>query len=365
MQAQSSFIRGVLAGASLLLAGPALAQTTEVIATGLNNPRGIAIAPNGDLYIAEAGSGGDEFCHLGPTGPRCFGTTGAIIRIDPRRGTVEDVVTGLPSVAGEDGSGAGGPHDVSFQGQGNLFVTIGWGGEPDLREELEDYHGTMAVLGRVTADGTYSIITDIGSFENDENPDNDLPDSNPYGVLALAGKTIVADAGANALFEIRANGHIRTLAVFEEQAGRDAVPTALALGPDGAYYVVQLTGAPFAPGVANIFRVPAEGGEPEVVASGFTNLIDLAFAPDGSLYVLQIAEPIPNFPGGSLIRVAPDGTRTTVNVDLFAPGGLAVAKDGTIYVTNFSILPGGGQVIAIRPRSAEISGRRTSAEARG
>lgn len=75
----------------------------------------------------------------------------------------------------------------------------------------------MAVLGRVTADGTYSIVADIGSFENDENPDDDLTDSNPYGVLALPGKTIVADAGANALFEVRANGHIRTLAVFEEQ----------------------------------------------------------------------------------------------------------------------------------------------------
>lgn len=354
MHVTSSFICGALASASLLLAGPALAQTTEVIATGLNNPRGIAIAPNGDLYVAEAGTGGDEFCHVGPTGPRCFGTTGAIVRIDPRRGTVEDVVTGLPSVAGEDGSGAGGPHDVSFQGRGNLFVTIGWGGEPDLREELEDYHGTMAVLGRVTADGTYKIVADIGSFESDDNPDNDLPDSNPYGVLALPGKTIVADAGANALFEIGANGAIRTLAAFEEQPfpggpPRDAVPTTVVRGGDGAYYVSQLTGGPFSVGAANIFRVPAEGGTPEVVATGFTNVIDIAFAPDGSLYVLQIAAPIPNFPGGSLIKVALDGTRTTVDVDLFAPGGVAVAKDGTIYVTNFSILPGGGQVIAIRP----------------
>jgi hypothetical protein len=75
----------------------------------------------------------------------------------------------------------------------------------------------MAVPGRATADGTHSIVADIGSFENTENPDNDLPDSNPYGVLALAGKTLVANAGANALFEIRANGDIRTLAVFEEQ----------------------------------------------------------------------------------------------------------------------------------------------------
>jgi hypothetical protein len=354
MQTRSSLIVGVVAGASLLIPGSAHAQTTEVIATGLNNPRGIAIAPNGDLYVAEAGSGGDEFCHVGPTGPRCFGTTGAIVRIDPRRGTIEDVVTGLPSVAGADGSGAGGPHDVSFQGQGNLFVTIGWGGEPDLREELEDYSGTMAVLGRVTADGTYTIVSDIASFENDENPDEDLPDSNPYGVLALPGKTIVADAGANALFEVRANGAIRTLAVFDEQPfpggpPRDAVPTTVVRGGDGAYYVSQLTGGPFSIGAANVFRVPAEGGDPEVVLSGFTNVIDIAFAPDGSLYVLQIAEPLFNFGAAKLIRVSPDGTRTTLAVSLFAPGGLAIAKDGTIYVTNFSIAPGGGQVIAIRP----------------
>ena len=349
MQRISSFIGAVLGSTFVLVAGPALAQTTDVIARDLTNPRGIAIAPNGDLYVAEAGRGGTEFCHTGPTGPRCFGTTGAIVRIDLRRGTTEDVVTGLPSLAGTTGASAAGPHDVSFQGQGNLLVTIGFGGEPDLREELEEYSGTMAVLSRVTADGAYTILSDIGTFENDENPDEDLPDSNPYGVLALAGKTIVADAGANALFEVRANGAIRTLAVFEEQADRDPVPTTVVLGPDGAYYVSQLTGGPFAVGVANVFRVPAEGGDPQVVATGFTNVIDIAFGPDGSLYVLQIAEPLFNFGAAKLIRLSPNGTRTTLAVTgLFAPGGLAIAKDGTIYVTNFSTSPTGGQVLAIR-----------------
>ena len=50
-----------------------------------------------------------------------------------------------------------------------------------------------------------------------------------------------------------------------------------------------------------------------------------------------------------MIRVSPDGTRTTLTVPgLVGPGGLAIAKDGTIYVTNFSISPGGGQILAIR-----------------
>lgn len=57
----------------------------------------------------------------------------------------------------------------------------------------------------------------------------------------------------------------------------------------GDYYVGQLTGFPFTVGAANVYRVPKEGGTPEVVASGFTHIVDLAFGPDGSLYVLEIA----------------------------------------------------------------------------
>jgi sugar lactone lactonase YvrE len=194
----------------------------------------------------------------------------------------------------------------------------------------------MARLARLLPNGSVRVLADIGTFEDEENPDADLPDSNPYGVLALPGRQVVADAGANALFEIRANGRIRTLAVFPEfqyqGAGpfRDAVPTGLAVGPDGDYYVGQLTGGPFATGIASVFRVPAEGGDPEVFASGFTNIVDIAFGPDGSLYVVQSANPIPLFGDGKIVRVAPDGTRTELNVPLFAPGGIAIGKDGTI-----------------------------------
>jgi hypothetical protein len=48
-----------------------------------------------------------------------------------------------------------------------------------------------------------------------------------------------------------------------------AVPTSVVKGPDGAYYVGQLTGFPFPVGGANVFRV-VPGHDPEVFAGGFT-----------------------------------------------------------------------------------------------
>ena len=107
------------------------------------------------------------------------------------------------------------------------------------------------------------------------------------------------------------------------------MPTGLALAPDGPYYVGQLTGAPFADGVANVYRAPPEGGVPEVVASRFTNIIDVRVRPDGSLYVLQIAIPPPNIADGELFRITPDETRTDRRA-VHRPRRLGIAKEGTI-----------------------------------
>ena len=182
---------------------------------------------------------------------------------------------------------------------------------------------------------------------------------------------MLTDDGENALLEIRANGAIAPLATFPDrtvdappvlglppgtQLPMDTVPTSVAVAPDGSYYVGQLTGFPFPVGGANIYRVPAKGGTPQVVASGFTHIIDLTFGPDGSLYVVEIAKNglLAAFVGndwtGALIRIAPDGTRTElVPGVLTAPGGVAVGKDGALYVTNNSVFSGTGEVIRIRP----------------
>jgi hypothetical protein len=347
------------------------AASWEVIATGLDNPRGLNFGPDGGLYVAEAGSGGDGACAPGPEGLRCYGATGAITRIDLRTGTVERVTTGLPSLA-TDGAFATGPHDVSFQGRGNGFFTIGFGGDPRGRVGQFGAAGAaFAQLARTTPNGAWRLNLDLGDAEADANPAGDEIDSNPYGVLALPGRQVIADAGANALIEVHASGGVSALATFPNrlvaappflglppgtQIPMDAVPTSVVQGPDGAFYVGQLTGFPFPVGQANVYRVPAGGGPPEVYASGFTAIIDLAFGRDGSLYVLEIAAHgllaafNANDWTGALLRVSPTGTRTEIAAGaLYAPGGVVIDRTGALYVTNKSILSDVGEVLKIRP----------------
>jgi hypothetical protein len=94
-------------------------------------------------------------------------------------------------------------------------------------------------------------------------------------------------------------------------------------------------------------------GDRTIAYSGFTNIIDLTFGADGSLYVLQISRdglasptgPVP----GALIRIDPvTSMRTTIVSDgLNFPGGVVTGPDGAIYVTNFGTSAGGGQVLRI------------------
>lgn len=112
-------------------------------------------------------------------------------------------------------------------------------------------------------------------------------------------------------------------------------------GPDGAYYVGELTGDPFTPGQANIYRV-VPGQKPTIFASGFSFIIDLLFDSRGNLYVLEFATG-PDLSGpGDLWKLDPNGTRTLVATGFAAPGNVAIGPDKRFYVSNCSIFPGTG-----------------------
>ena len=354
-------IISVLLGVVALIVGVGAQAAPLPVMTGLDNPRGLAFGPEGGLYVAEAGRGGGGPCVPLPDGPgtRCYGATGAISRL--WRGTQERVADGLPSLAAQpQGGTATGPQHISFQGRGGLFVTIGCScnrNDPTTGAVLDGLG--FGWLLQVSASGNTKRVADVAGYEAATNPDRAQIDSNPFGLLALPGQRVVADAGGNSLIDIAANGSITTLATFPKLAGpfglRDAVPTDVVLGPDGAYYVSTLTGFPFTAGTAIVYRVVA-GQDPTPYAWNLTQLTDLAFAADGSLYVLQHSSAIPMVPfpfagPGALFRVPPGGggSPTLVAGGLPRATGLAVADDGTAYVAVNGASAGTGQVWAITP----------------
>ena len=186
-------------------------------------------------------------------------------------------------------------------------------------------------------------------------------------MLALRNQRIVADAGGNDLLMVNASGVITTVAVFPSrtvpappipnlppQVDMQSVPDSIALGPDGAYYVGELTGFPFPVGGARVYRI-VPGRAPQIYATGFTNIIGLQFASDGNLYVLehaakgllQAGQPGGDYTG-ALVRVTPTLSQTTViSTGLTAPTGLTISPQGGIYISNNGVSAGNGQVVRV------------------
>jgi hypothetical protein len=362
---RSGAAAAALAGALLAGIGTAAAAPPEKLATGLNNPRGLAFAPNGALYVVELGNGGSGPCALGPTGgTRCYGESGGISRILPGGGS-KRVVDGLPSLGLASGQGEGGPNDISFFGM-VAYVTMGWGGHPDQRGVFGGKSDLFGSLLRVLPNGRYAPVADIAGLEGASNPDGGPVDSNPYGVLALPGRRIVADAGANALFEVWANGWKRTFGVpFKlsgppgpkgEPGAREPVPTSVAQGPDGAIYAGLLGAAPFFQGYSAIVRFPPFGGDAEVVVRDVTTVVDLTFDHRGGLYWLEVGRGLTSPPSGPpigpqqgrLLRRCPGATSNEVLLaGLTFPGGVEIGWDGDAYLTNNGTSPTAGEVLRL------------------
>lgn len=357
--------------AALPAAARAHKSPVEVVATGLDSPRHLAFGSRGDLFVAEAGRGGSDLCFLGGEGPACMGASGAVTEID-RRGHRFRIIGGLPSMANTPGNANGiGPHGIAVLGADQVFITNGGPTEPrdpatgaDIpRETLAESTPAADLFGRVLWIRRHRAVevADIWDFERRVNPDaavaNPAVDSNAVDLLFDGLRIVVADAGGNALDVVSPFGRVSNLAVFPGGAGHtpayQAVPTAVVKGPDGFYYMSQLTGFPFIPGAASIFRVNPRTGAYTVFQSGFTNLMDLAFGRDGTLYALSIARNgLLNGTEGAIYAVSRRGQVRELALPagtLNEPGGIAVGHDG-LYVTNNGGSPGGGQVLKIRGR---------------
>ena len=341
-----------------------------LVAGQLLNPRGFTWGPDGAIYVAEAGTpqplslAGTEsvntranllFCEgwnqqtNEPPPPECPQQiaqrvrTGRISRIaaDGRQNVVVD---GLPVIAGMFGFTEG-PASVAFLGE-DLYVLI-------VAEDI-DTNPPVAQdpfpsgVYKVEKNGSGTLVANLYAF-NRANPPSVIPPDWGYGemydMIAAGGKLYVSDGNASVVFEVDpaapVANRVRRLADLSPLDGTHPVLTGLALGPDNNLYVTNLTKAPYPPGGAKVWRITM-GGQITEVASGFTLGVGLAVAPDGTFYVSEFAriaadQTPPIVPGGRLMRARPAAQPTTVFENLFYPTVIRWGPDGMLYVTYFSI----------------------------
>jgi hypothetical protein len=330
----------------------------KVVASGLHGPRHIAFAANGDMYVAEAGKGGHGACIAGGEGPSCFGWTGSVTRV--RHGKQHRVLNRLASLSNlGNGDAPIGPSGIQLVGKHTLVLTMGLGGNPKERRKLPSR--AQKQMGHVLSfdlrKKKSTSAGDLAAFEKRHNPVND-PNSDPTG-LVKAGKAgwMITDSGGNDLVSLK-NGKVKAVAKFKNRRDPggtpgqtyESVPTDVVKGPDGAFYVSELTGFPFNVGEARIWRV-VPGHKPKVWASGLTNVTSMAF--DGKkLYAVQIADRgliDPGGPFGSLRRVFPDSSGKASHAiasNLFAPYGVAIHR-GAAYVSTGAVTDTNGTVIKV------------------
>jgi hypothetical protein len=337
-----------------------------VVADNLHNPRQITFS-HGDMYVAEAGSGSFDGtsstgpCMVGGEGATvCYGRTGSVTRV--RDGHQRRVLTGISSLGGKvDGGSALGPADLAVVGKHTVVLSVGFGLPPGKRRHLpvRGQKQMAHLLSFNLRSGKAASLGDLGRHEKKANPVAN-PDTDPTGV-AKAGRLgyLVTDSGGNTVVSAKA-GKVKSVAAFQNRMGispltgpnptsYQSVPTDIVKGPDGAWYVSELTGFPFIQGASRVWRV-VPGHKPHVWAKGLTNVTSLAF--DGKkLYAVQISNEglAATGPIGSLVRVFPKSSgkdAVSVSTDLFAPYGVAIRR-GAAYVSTGAVAASGGSVLRI------------------
>ena len=349
---------------------PPLPEGASVVLAGLWNPRNVAIADDGTIYVTEVGmgesfdpapvaatpvaEGATPAAEAAPAST--VGYTGQITQIAPD-GTVSVPVTGLASYS--DGVGAVGITVLD----GQVYFTVGGaavgGGFEPLEGENGLYHFDPTT-------GEVAQIAEFNTYEIENNPDGTDVNPNIYGVTATPdGQLIVVDAGGNTLYSADpATGEFSLWAVVpnltelsgvpaaEGQEPRQAVPTSGAFDADGVYFQGLLSEGWPAEG-ASIVTVSDEAAFGPVV-NGRSMVTGVAFGPDGNLYFSQLMDVFSQDapPFGTIFRAnVADGSVEPVVEGLLMPHGIAFDGDGNLYVTTQALMsaPGApaGQLVKV------------------
>lgn len=360
----------------------------------------------------KGGDGADKRCIPSPSAqfiPLCAAPNGSVIKI-AADGTKTDFLSGLTSIAlVPSGEQAAGPADFKFDSKGNAYLLTGVAGNPNSRDSILKAPdlGKLYKVDMVTR--ALTELADIANYEAKFNPDGTDLISNPYALAIKGDNAYVVDGGGNTIYKVALDGSgikdVKAFPLLDVQLTTDqfpvlpeglvdptggaplppgytqaanglpvsnqSVPTAITLAPDGHFTVSEYSYFPYPEGKARIWKldenltttgtgvndVPVTGTE---IATGFTQLTGVAYDKEGSLYALQHINTsewkeiqqggiITGDISGSILKIAKDGTRSTVwsGNGLEAASGLFFGPDDNLYTSNRARLAGAGQVLKI------------------
>ncbi len=302
----------------------------ELVAENLMGSIGAAIGPDGALYVAEAGIGGDTEFEL-PDGTILMnGFTGQVSRIDPVTGVKTVAVDGIPSVGFGDGSGSG-VIDVAFIGDVMYILTTGQGapsGFPDYPNGIY----------RVEDDGDLTLVANIHEFNDDNVPDfpDAAPGGNPFSFTPYGDDAfIVTDGNYNYVLLAELDGNVELIAAFD-----NVVPTGTAVDGDDVYYT-EIGSYPHTAEKGIISSLDVESGTATPIASGYANMIDVEFGEDGTMYALnmgdeQVGQGPPAAPfTGTIFIVEPDGDLIPIVTGFMQATSLDIDGDTAFVTTLF------------------------------
>ena len=276
----------------------------EEVATGLDNPRALAFASDGSLYVAESGTGAAD--------------SGRITRITPG-GQQAVVARGLRAGAGRGRLRPAGPVALWPLPDGMLIANEAGGGQLLLLRGQQAPMPALnpaAALARVGLTGTVALLGLVASSGGDQ--------------------VVILEAVSASLIQV----DLRDPQAAPRVVGRlpaGARPVAIAPGAESDWLVVDIGSSSLERGSGKLWRVQPSG-EAEVVLDKLTMPIAAAVGLQGEVYVLEFSA----FYNRSTDRFTPNSGRLLVARSeqarqiigrLQFPTALVHSADSNLYYT--------------------------------
>lgn len=301
-----------------------------VVLDGVTAPRGFTWGPDGTLYLALAGSGGESRFPVVEGYTEVTGLTSSVVTVAD--GCATPLVQGLVSTLWEEMGWVWGAMDVAFL-DGELYVLLSGAGPT--------WGSPSASSGvfRRNDDGTLTLVADISTWLVSHPPAFVAPDYASDGSLfdleATSDALLVSEAVGGQIIRVTPDGELSILADLSEQ---HPVPTGIAVDADDNAYVTFETTPPYADGSNKVVKITPDGTVSDAW-TGLTRVADLEFGPDGKLYAAELStNNTETFPfvqphTGRIVRQRGSDSMDVIAEGLDFPVGLGFDASGALYVS--------------------------------